>query len=1843
MKRTTAPQQGEVTSLTTLLREGMSRTMKQPGLVPGESSWPETDTGIRIGEGSPRVVETTGTGRVGGSEEGKFMVSPGLDVGVHSQGEDRDRGLTISDPSGNTESRVQAASERKGGPDDHRERDPGGIVASPLARGPDSLPCASVTGDAGRGVEEFQVQSGADAVAKNADGRRQRHEYDPPYTPKSDLDVMVALEREYTGSLTPEILVQYGLHPDLMGAAPVVGEGAHSVGEEISAMVPPVGLSLVKSPSERVHGKGSETVRQEGGVTARGRSTSDDAARGRDASGVAERRQMPVYAARVRGASGAVVGGQQLTQGSDDAARVRGASGAVVGGQQLTQGSDDAARVRGASGAVVGGQQPTQGSDNAARGRGVSGVADGRQMLDDAARGRGASGAADGRQTSMYASRDRGVSGMIEDRQMQKLGSVGIKLEGKSRQQATGSMAGTTVGPTGFAGGQRETAGALGSLATLDRCAVAGRTYPVKPELVKLEEYEMADRRKTLPWQGSPGTSVVAVGRKPLTDINHELSWQMGARFEGDEENRHSEHIIQKLVDGGEDSTRVTIRVMELGLVRALPCHGHALHPGQPHHGPGAFTNKIALSTKEQGGCPEKNCSEYNGIAIKELGGIFQSCPGCHYRGAQTDPAAKGQMRERKLRNSKCCFCGKRPETTGKGANSPSSVTTFATPQEERMITRSAIRDAIFEQLEDELPTEQARQRAFVEVSIQCSEAIVAMERRNILRAAQSFLVLPNERLAVLARLESYADENAIESMLESPHSREGLAVAQDIRARAFEHLIKKSGAAVGMLNQRTGILALVGKTSPTELLNMMEARSKARVVCERREAQRLTRPPSTPELKRLVQEGAKAPSSKLTTAAVQGLVGSGRKVGGTSVASKSSRVSLSDCRTPAQGFEAFVTWHTEKFGMPPEEGAERQQVPKPPSETPIRRRPGRRVAESGSRGAQNRFSPLSDSEEEDKSVSSEDESAESGSASETESSEDSRAEDLVATSKGFIDVSEARELIDDYSRRPAGSDPTALVAAMVKRIRLENPKKRCTNQVRKAIGDQLWADASYGSSTSSSKGEPSGFEDFQEWPSPDQGEGTRLRNAEGVNGVQGSPDGQLGSGRPGWSSEGGREGVKPEGAMDVIVEAEARTPDRWQAVARPGMMDTVTGFRGEQSARRESPFGGSTVKPTSEPREATKSSSKKTSRSRSTERVQIQTPENGRQLRGKGEGRPATPGHALRTSPAGEQLSQGSGVSADGVTMAHLSSVMSELSRLNTQLSALSPASWVSPVPHSTPSMVVSEMSGRGESGRALTAEDGTGSGNLGRRSTGESGGDRGYDFASTGASGGDRGSGKDGRGGSAENGGSDDGRRRGSSGAPGGDPSSSSSDTDSEGWKVQGSGKKARKKKGRRKQGKDREGMSCYLFVAIDGITHESQVEVCLEEENDDESCWDTPYSAMAAKEMNTMQVLHKRAEEDKFGGGTIGAGGFGGPVAKGASIFDAFKGPTKVAKQMKLPKVLHHLWVKTMILQRSGPGRDYAESMPDFEKLTITQIWRRFRRKFGPTHDQRMWSAIQASWNRPAIFIRYVLDQQPKGEEHVTAERMMYLLKKVMTRTAAGGAQEGPTDASVITQFVAIMPPTPLERIKAVFNVTQQNHIYDLKLKTFESQLGCVTPFPVKDLERMAIPAASRVHAAPSQSVDPPREEEEAMASLAASSMAQEAMARATEAETRRNLTASINAHTAMTEALLKTRDQQGDGKKPETGTRPPCWMHQKGTCTFGEKCRFSHGDPQGAEATDGRAAQGAPQAERWKQLNDEKAHCKELRCMRPQRFQTLPGGSGGRTVPVQGEEPAARGCK
>ena len=164
MKRTTAPQQGEVTSLTMLLREGMSRTMnKQPGLAPRETGWPETDTGIRIGEGSPRVVETTGTSRVGENGEGNLMVSSGLDVRVNSQDEDQNRGLTITDPSGDTESRVQAASEREGGPDNHRERDPGGIVASPLVWGSDSSPCASVIGGTGREVEEYYVHNKAAA------------------------------------------------------------------------------------------------------------------------------------------------------------------------------------------------------------------------------------------------------------------------------------------------------------------------------------------------------------------------------------------------------------------------------------------------------------------------------------------------------------------------------------------------------------------------------------------------------------------------------------------------------------------------------------------------------------------------------------------------------------------------------------------------------------------------------------------------------------------------------------------------------------------------------------------------------------------------------------------------------------------------------------------------------------------------------------------------------------------------------------------------------------------------------------------------------------------------------------------------------------------------------------------------------------------------------------------------------------------------------------------------------------------------------------------------------------------------------------------------------------------------------------------------------------------------------------------------------------------------------------------------------------------------------------------------------------------------------------------------
>ena len=85
------------------------------------------------------------------------MVFSGLDVGVYSQDGNRDRRLTITGSSGDTETRVQAASEWEGGPDNQRERDPGGIVTSPLVRGSaDSSPCAYVAGDVGRDVEEYQ-------------------------------------------------------------------------------------------------------------------------------------------------------------------------------------------------------------------------------------------------------------------------------------------------------------------------------------------------------------------------------------------------------------------------------------------------------------------------------------------------------------------------------------------------------------------------------------------------------------------------------------------------------------------------------------------------------------------------------------------------------------------------------------------------------------------------------------------------------------------------------------------------------------------------------------------------------------------------------------------------------------------------------------------------------------------------------------------------------------------------------------------------------------------------------------------------------------------------------------------------------------------------------------------------------------------------------------------------------------------------------------------------------------------------------------------------------------------------------------------------------------------------------------------------------------------------------------------------------------------------------------------------------------------------------------------------------------------------------------------------------
>ena len=102
----------------------------------------------------------------------------------------------------------------------------------------------------------------------------------------------------------------------------------------------------------------------------------------------------------------------------------------------------------------------------------------------------------------------------------------------------------------------------------------------------------MADRGKAPLWKGQPEASVVAVGRKPLGELQAKLTLQVEAQYERSVENRHSEHIIQELVDGGEGSSQAAIRVMEFGLPRSLPCCGHALNLSQPHHGFAAYTNR---------------------------------------------------------------------------------------------------------------------------------------------------------------------------------------------------------------------------------------------------------------------------------------------------------------------------------------------------------------------------------------------------------------------------------------------------------------------------------------------------------------------------------------------------------------------------------------------------------------------------------------------------------------------------------------------------------------------------------------------------------------------------------------------------------------------------------------------------------------------------------------------------------------------------------------------------------------------------------------------------------------------------------------------------------------------------------------------------------------------------------------------------------------------------------------------------------------------------------------------------------------------------------------------------
>ena len=101
----------------------------------------------------------------------------------------------------------------------------------------------------------------------------------------------------------------------------------------------------------------------------------------------------------------------------------------------------------------------------------------------------------------------------------------------------------------------------------------------------------------------------------------------------------------------------------------------------------------------------------------------------------------------------------------------------------------------------------------------------------------------------------------------------------------------------------KTGVLALIGTMTVTQLLEVMEKKSQAQAVRRRRQAQSVVETLSMSEVIEQVQSSG---AGRLTDSAVKARGGGcGNRSGPASVASAAS--SLRECRTAKQGAEAYL------------------------------------------------------------------------------------------------------------------------------------------------------------------------------------------------------------------------------------------------------------------------------------------------------------------------------------------------------------------------------------------------------------------------------------------------------------------------------------------------------------------------------------------------------------------------------------------------------------------------------------------------------------------------------------------------------------------------------------------------------------------------------------------------------------------------------------------------------------------------------------------------------------------------------------------------------------------------